>query len=250
MVVGFTMFGAITFLPLFLQTVHLVSPTVSGLQLLPIMAFVLVASISSGRRISATGRYRRFPIAGTILVTVGLYLLSRLGITTPYWQAAIYMAIIGAGMGLTMQVMILATQNSVPIRDLGAATSTVTFFRSIGGSIGVAIFGEIFANRLAAHLPASLAKAGASASHLTPSQLKAMRSSNVVAFNQYLHAFQHALHIVFLAAVPFAAAGVILALMLRESPLRTTAARSMGADAAGGQNMPEAQETATVVSAH
>ena len=110
---GFSMFGVITFLPLFLQTVHGATPTTSGLQMVPIMAAMLTMSIWSGRRISATGRYRPYPIAGTIIMTVGIFLLSRLGITTPYWVAAIYMALVGAGLGLTMQVMVLAVQNSV-----------------------------------------------------------------------------------------------------------------------------------------
>jgi EmrB/QacA subfamily drug resistance transporter len=245
-IVGFSMFGAITFLPLFLQTVHLVSPTMSGLQLLPIMGFVLVASVSSGRRISATGRYRRFPIAGTILVTIGIGLLSQLGVHTPYWQTAIYMAIIGAGLGLTMQVMILAVQNSIDPKDLGVGTSTVTFFRSIGGSLGVAVFGEIFANRLQAQLPAGLSKVGSAATHLTPAQLRAMKHANPVAFDHYLNAFSHALHIVFLAAIPFAAIGIVLALLLREVPLRTTGSLA-GIDAAEGQAMLESAETAPLL---
>jgi EmrB/QacA subfamily drug resistance transporter len=245
-IVGFSMFGAITFLPLLLQTVHLASPTMSGLQMLPIMMLVLVTSVWSGRRISKTGRYRRFPIAGTILVTVGLYLLSRLGIDTPYWQAAIYMAIIGAGMGLTMQVLILAVQNSVDYKDLGTATSSVTFFRSIGGSIGIAVFGEIFANRLAAQLPAALTAHGADATHLTPSQLTAMKAASPEVFSQYLNAFSHALHIVFLAAVPFTALGIVLTLLLREVPLRASHGRGAGMDAADSQAMPAAAETAVI----
>jgi EmrB/QacA subfamily drug resistance transporter len=245
-IIGFSMFGAITFLPLFLQTVHGADATTSGLQMVPIMAAVLTMSVWSGRRISATGRYRRFPIAGTIIVTIGIFLLSRLGVHTPYWKAAIFMAIVGTGMGLTMQVMILAVQNSVSFKELGTATSSVTFFRSIGGSIGVAVFGTIFANRLVASLPPAMRAAGQSSAHFTPAQLKALPAP---AYDAYVQAFNHALHIVFLSAIPFAAMGIVLALMLREVPLRATTGRNAGIAAAETQAMPETAETAEVIAA-
>ncbi|HET7529793.1 MAG TPA: MDR family MFS transporter [Mycobacteriales bacterium] len=243
-VVGFSMFGAITFLPLFLQTVHGAGPTESGLQMVPIMALVLVMSVWSGRRISATGRYRAYPIAGTIIMTFGIFLLSRLGVSTPYWKAAVYMAIVGAGLGLTMQVMVLAVQNSVPFRDLGTATSAATFFRSIGGSIGVAVFGTIYANRLAASLPDSLRHQGGASAHFTPERLKALAAEQPAVFAEYLHAFDHALHVVFLSAVPFAAIGIVLALLLREVPLRNLPHRSAGMEAAESQAMPQTAENA------
>jgi EmrB/QacA subfamily drug resistance transporter len=248
-IVGFSMFGAITFLPLFLQTVHLVSPTLSGIQLLPIMAFVLAMSIWSGRRIAKRGTYRIYPIAGTTILTLGLLGLAEfgIGITTPYWVTAIFMAMIGAGLGLTMQVLVLSVQNSVDYRDLGVATSTVTFFRSIGGSIGVAVFGEIFANRLAAHLAAGgpqLTQLGATVRQLTPEKLRALKSAQPTVFDHFLHAFQPSLHVVFLAAVPFAALGVITVLMLKETPLRRTTGRGPGMDAAESQGMVESAETA------
>jgi EmrB/QacA subfamily drug resistance transporter len=242
-IVGFSMFGAITFLPLFLQTVHGAGPTESGLQMVPIMALVLVMSIWSGRRISATGRYRAYPIAGTIIMTFGIFLLSTMGIETPYWRAAIYMAIVGMGLGLTMQVMVLAVQNSVPFRDLGTATSAATFFRSIGGSVGVAVFGAIYANRLAAALPDDLRRQGGATAHFTPEDLKRLALEQPAVFAQYLHAFDHALHIVFLAAVPFAALGIVLALLLREVPLRN-APHAAGMDAAQSQAMPQSAENA------
>ncbi|MDQ1698016.1 MAG: hypothetical protein QOJ03_3369, partial [Frankiaceae bacterium] len=234
-IVGFSMFGAITFLPLFLQTVHGAGATSSGLQMIPIMAAMLTMSIWSGRRISQTGRYRAYPIAGTIIMTTGIYLLSHLSITTPYWTAAIFMALVGAGLGRTMQVMVLSVQNSVTFKELGTATSAATFFRSIGGSVGVAVFGTIFANRFAAALPSQLRQAGKASTHFTPAQLKALKHTDPTAYAQYLHAFGHALHIVFLAAVPFAALGIVLALMLREVPLRRTTGRGAGMDAAGSQ---------------
>ena len=242
-ITAFSMFGAITFLPLFLQTVHGATPTTSGLQMVPIMAAVLAMSIWSGRRISATGRYRPYPIAGTILTTAGLYLLSHLGASTPYWQAAVYMAILGAGMGLTMQVIILAVQNSVEVKEIGTATSAATFFRSIGGSVGVAVFGTIFANRLTAALPEPLRAAGRASTHFTPEQLAAFKSSQPAVYADYLHAFDSALHIVFLSAVPFAAMAILLALLLREVPLRATAGRGAGMDVAESQAILETPET-------
>ncbi len=236
---GLSMFGAVTFLPLFLQTVQGANPTDSGLQMVPIMAMVLAMSIWSGRRITKTGRYRPYPIAGTIIMTIGVYLLSRIGVSTPYWQAAIFMALVGAGMGLSMQVFVLAVQNSVEFKELGTATSAAAFFRSIGGSIGVAVFGAIFANRTLANLPEVLRAKGQASTHFTPAQLNALPASLHAA---YLDAFAHGLHIVFLAAVPFSALGVILALMLREVPLRATTGRSAGMDAAEGQAIPHAAE--------
>jgi EmrB/QacA subfamily drug resistance transporter len=248
-IVGFSMFGAITFLPLFLQTVHLVSPTLSGIQLLPIMAFVLTMSIWSGRRIAKRGTYRRYPIAGTTILTAGLFGLATwgIGITTSYWTTAVFMAMIGAGLGLTMQVLVLSVQNSVDYRDLGVATSTVTFFRSIGGSIGVAVFGEIFANRLAAHLASggpALTKLGATVHQLTPEKLRALKHAQPAMFDQFLHAFQPALHVVFLASVPFAALCIFIVLMLKETPLRRTTGRGAGMDAAESAGIVESAETA------
>jgi hypothetical protein len=218
--------------------------------LLPIMACMLTFSIWSGRRISKKGTYRIYPIAGTIILTIGLGVLATLGIGlhVPYWHTAIGMALIGTGLGLTMQVLVLSVQNAVDYRDLGVATSAATFFRSIGGSLGVAVFGEIFASRLAASLASSGAQAGqltASAAHLTPAQLKALKVAHPALFNQFLTAFNHSLHIVFLAAVPFAAIGLIFALMLKEVPLRRTTGRGPGVDAADSQAMQEAPETAT-----
>ena len=253
-IVGFAMFGAITFLPFFFQTVHLVSPTLSGIAMLPIMTFVLSMSIWSGRRISKRGKYRIYPIIGTSLLTLGMFLLGEfgIGITTPYWHTAIFMAMIGAGVGLTMQVLVLSVQNSVDYRDLGVATSTATFFRSIGGSMGVAVFGEIFANRLAAHLAsggAALQSLGHAAVHMTPASLKQLKAAQPDLFSRFLHAVQPSLHVVFLSAVPFAALGIIFALLLREVPLRRTTGRSAGIEAAEGTGMVESAETAQAIEA-
>jgi EmrB/QacA subfamily drug resistance transporter len=223
-IIGFSMFGALTFLPLFLQIVHGASATSSGLQLIPIMVFVLVMAIYSGRRISATGTYRRFPIIGTAMTAIALFLLSHLGVHTPFWHTAIYMAILGAGLGLTMQVLLLAAQNSVAYSDLGVATSLATFSRSIGGSIGVAVFGTVFNNRLAVnlakHVPATaLAKLHGASLTANPDKVKHLP----VPIRTGLRiAVSDSLHTVYLAAVPFAVLAFILALLLREVPLRTS----------------------------
>ena len=151
-VVGFSMFGAITFLPQYMQVVKGVSPTISGLRLVPLMAGLLLTSITSGILISRWGRYKVFPILGTALMTVGMYLLSMLGVSTGTLASSVYMFVLGAGIGLVMQVLIIAVQNVVPYEDLGAATSGATFFRSIGGSFGTAVFGAIFSAQLGGNL--------------------------------------------------------------------------------------------------
>src|SRR5262249_45520341 len=152
-VVGLALFGAVTFIPLYLQVVKGHSPTISGLLMTPMMAGVLATSIASGFLIARFGRYRPFPIAGTALATVGLYLLSRLAVDTPTGVAAVYMLIFGLGLGMVMQVLVLAAQNAVDYRLLGVATSGSTLFRQVGGSIRVSLFGAIFSNPLAHALP-------------------------------------------------------------------------------------------------
>jgi hypothetical protein len=235
--VGFAMFGAITFLPLFLQIVHGSSPTSSGLQLLPIMFLLLVTSIGSGRRISVTGRYRRFPIVGTGLMTVGLFLLSTIGVSTPYWHTAIYMAVLGAGLGCVMQVLVLAVQNSVPYSDLGTATSLATFGRSIGGSIGVAVFGTIFSNRLAVNLPKHLPAQALSSLHgaSVTANPAAVKHLPLPVRHGLQLAFSDSLHVVFLAAVPFILFAFAMTWLLREVPLRRTTGPNAGQEAAGSQ---------------
>src|SRR5262249_29687972 len=132
----------------FLQVVQGASATSSGLRLLPLMGGLLVASIGSGRVISQIGRYRAFPIAGTALIGVGMWLLARISASTSYLSVSVGMTVLGVGLGLVMPVLVLAVQNDVEHGDMGAATASTTFFRSIGGSFGIAIFGAIFVNRL------------------------------------------------------------------------------------------------------
>jgi EmrB/QacA subfamily drug resistance transporter len=222
--IGMAMFGAIVFIPLYLQLVYGVSPTSSGLRLLPLMAGLLVSAIASGRAISRVGRYKAFPIAGTAILVVGMYLLSRLGVGTAPWVASVYMIVVGVGIGLVMQVLVLVVQNDVQPQQIGVATSTATFFRSVGGSFGVAIFGTIFATRLGgqlARLPHSVTTRLGSGVHLNPQQAKHLPPA---VHADFLHAFAHALHGVFLWGMALAAVPFVLSWLLREVPLKTTLA--------------------------
>ena len=223
-VVGFAMFGSIAYLPQYMQIVKGDSPTVSGLRLLPLMVGLLTTSIISGRLVTRWGRYRVFPIVGTAVMTVGLYLLSHLGVTTNYWLISLYMLVLGAGIGLSLQVLVVAVQNAVSYTDLGAATGGVTFFRSIGGSFGTAIFGAVFANVLAGnlvtalhglHLPHGLtASSGAS-----PAVLDRLPAAIHLG---YITGYATSLQTVFLVGVPFAALAFALSWTIKDVPLRTT----------------------------
>src|SRR5689334_3079562 len=160
-VVGFAMLGALTFLPTFMQFVDGVSATVSGLHTLPMVAGLLATSMTSGIIVGRTGRYKIFPVAGTAIMTVGFVLLSRMGPDTSTMVQSVYLLVLGAGIGLCMQVLILIVQNTVDFADLGVATSGVTFFRTIGSSFGAAIFGSLFANFLESRVGTALAQSGA-----------------------------------------------------------------------------------------
>ena len=179
-IVGFALFGAVTFLPLYQQTVQGASATNSGLLLLPMMAGMLVTSIAVGRAITKTGRYKAFPVIGGTLMAVGMFLLSLLGVHTTRTTSSIYMVVLGIGMGFLMQTTMLIAQNSVEQRDLGVASSAATFFRSIGGSFGVSLFGAVFAHRLTADVSAHLGKSvaarlsGGGGGRLDPALMKAM----------------------------------------------------------------------------
>jgi EmrB/QacA subfamily drug resistance transporter len=221
-VIGFAMFGAIIFIPLFLQLVYGVSPTSSGLRMLPLMAGLLTASVLSGRTISRIGRYKAFPIAGTGVTAIGMFLLSRLEVGTQPWLASAYMLVVGVGIGLVMQVMVLAVQNDAPASEIGVATATATFFRSMGGSLGVALFGAIFAGRLGSELsslPPDVASRLPHGTNISPDQVHALPA---VVRGDFLHAFVNALQPVFLVGAAIACVAFGLAWLLREVPLRTT----------------------------
>ena len=220
--IGMAMFGAIIFIPLYLQLVYGATPTGSGLRMLPLMAGLLAAAIVSGRVISRIGRYKIFPILGTAILVVGMYLLSRLAVNTTVLVSSLYMLVVGIGIGLVMQVLVLVVQNDARPQEIGVATSTATFFRSVGGSFGVAIFGTIFATRLAdqiKQLPPASARRLAGGVHLTPEQAKHLPRE---VHGDFLNAFSHALHGVFLCGAAMAIVPFALSWLLREVPLRTT----------------------------
>ncbi|MFL5846575.1 MAG: MDR family MFS transporter [Solirubrobacteraceae bacterium] len=219
-VIGLAMFGAIIFIPLFLQLVYGVSPTSSGLRMLPLMGGLLTASIVSGRIIARIGRYKAFPVAGTAVTAIGMFLLSLLKTDTAPWVASAYMLVLGAGLGLTMQVIVLVVQNDAPRRDVGVATSTATFMRSMGGSLGVALFGAIFASRLHSELsslPPAVASKLPGGINVNPEEVHALPT---VVRHDFLLAFVDALSPVFLVGTGLAAAAFVLSLFLKEVPLR------------------------------
>jgi EmrB/QacA subfamily drug resistance transporter len=229
-IVGLALFGSLTFMPMYLQVVKGISPTEAGMTLTPMMGGVLVSSITSGRLISRFGRYRPYPIAGTAIMTLGLGLLATLGRETPVAASVVYMVVLGLGVGLVMQVLVLAAQNAVDYRNLGVATSGATLFRSIGGSIGVSLFGAIFAASLSAGLAATLPAGTSLLAATSPAAIAALAPA---ARSAYLQAFTAALHPVFLYATAVGVLGFALTWLLREVPLRTAAApRSRGGTAA------------------
>ena len=248
-VVGFAMFGAITYLPQYMQVVRGASPTGSGLELLPLMAGLLLTSTLSGILISRWGRYKIFPIIGTALMTAGMYLLSMLGVGTGTLASSAYMFVLGVGIGAVMQVLVIAVQNVVPYSDLGVATSGVTFFRSIGGSFGTAVFGAIFASQLTSNLARYLAgtpiPAGFNVSQgASPAALAKLPPA---VHAGYVHAFAAALHTVFLVAVPIAAVAFALTWLLKEVPLRKAASVPDPAQVVAPTAVPAARDSADEV---
>jgi EmrB/QacA subfamily drug resistance transporter len=219
-IVGLALFGAVTFLPFYFQVVKGYSATTSGLLLTPMMLGLLITSILSGNLITRFGRYKPFPIAGTAVMTLGVFLLSRLTISTPMWQAALYMLILGLGLGMVMQVLVLAVQNAVPYRLLGVATSGSTLFRQIGGSIGVAAFGAIFANELRTQLASRLPGGAHIPTTANPGIVKHLPPA---IHASYVASVAGALRPVFIAAAGFTAFAFVLTWLLREIPLRQTA---------------------------
>jgi EmrB/QacA subfamily drug resistance transporter len=220
-IVGLALFGSITYLPLYLQIVKGGSPTQSGLQLTPLMGGLLVTSVLSGAVITRTGRYRRFPIAGTAVMTVAVLLLARLGVGSPTWVASAYMVLLGLGLGMVMQVLVLAVQNSVDYRFLGVATAGSTMFRQVGGSIGVAAFGAIFTNRLRDELAARLPSGAHVPTVANPAVIRALPPPLHDAF---VGAFAVSLRPVFLVAAAVSLAAFVLTWWLPEVPLRGPAA--------------------------
>ncbi|HEY5302527.1 MAG TPA: MDR family MFS transporter [Acidimicrobiales bacterium] len=223
-VVGFAMFGAMTFLPLYFQDVHGASPTNSGLRLLPMMVGLFSASIIVGQLVVRGWRYRAFPIAGTAVMTIGIGLLGTIGVTTSTLITGIYMLILGVGIGLVMQILITAVQNAVNPADVGAATAGSTFFRSIGGSFGTAVFGAIYTNELPRQLAASVKSSGftgvlPTASQWTPSELRTLPATAIYVIT---HLISSSISHIYLLAIPVGVVALLLSLTLPEVKLRTS----------------------------
>ncbi|MGF1238117.1 MFS transporter [Streptomyces sp. NPDC004690] len=220
LVIGVALFGAASYLPTFLQMVDGASATESGLLMLPMMGGIVGASIVSGQLISHTGRYRLYPLLGGALSAVGMWLLSRLETDTPRLHYSLWMAVLGAGIGLVMPVLVLAVQNSVRPADLGTATSANNYFRQIGGSVGAAVFGTLFAGRLTDALRDRLpARAGAAlpdAESITPQAVRALPAG---LRDAYIQAYADAMPRIFLYLVPVLVLGTVIAFFLKEKPL-------------------------------
>ncbi|AEV75364.1 drug resistance transporter, EmrB/QacA subfamily [Mycolicibacterium rhodesiae NBB3] len=228
-IVGFAMLGALTFLPTFMQFVNGVSATESGMRTLPMVAGMLITSIGSGQIVGRTGRYKVFPVAGTAAMALGFLLLSQMGAATPLWQQSMNLFVLGAGIGLCMQVLILVVQNTSSFSDLGVATSGVTFFRTIGSSFGAAIFGSLFANFLTSRIPGALAASGAPVRAADSPQALHALSPEMAA--PIVDAYADSLGTVFLCGVPVAIVGFVVSLFLKEVRLReieTVSASDLG----------------------
>jgi EmrB/QacA subfamily drug resistance transporter len=230
--VGFAMFGGIIYLPLWLQTVGGASAQNSGLLILPLMAGLMTSSIVSGRLITRTGRYKVFPVVGTATIALGLWLLSTMGIGTGRLESSLYMVVLGLGMGMIIQVMVLAVQNAVEHRDLGTATATESFVRSMGGAFGVAVFGAILTNRLAHNLAVLLPGGGRGVdAGSVAAGPEAIRRLPPQTQSAVIHALANSIHVVFLAAVPLALLAFAVTWLLPERPLRETS--HIGAEGVG-----------------
>ena len=218
---GIAMFGALAFLPQYLQLVHGMSATSSGLMLLPLLVGILTCSIGSGRYITRTGQYRWFPAVGSTLVAVSLGLLSRIGAHTSLVTIGVDILIFGAGLGLFMQVLVIIVQNAVERRDLGVGTSSVTFFRSMGGTIGTSALGAVLTARLATELPRYVPGATGDVGKVIAAP-KIVAALPAAVKEGIFQAYSHALDSVFLAAVPVALVSVVLALFVRSNRLRSS----------------------------
>lgn len=239
-VVGVALFGAASYLPTFLQMVDGATATESGLLMLPMMGGIVGASVVSGQLISRTGRYRVYPILGSAISVVGMWLLSRLETDTPRLEYSIAQAVLGIGIGLIMPVLVLAVQNSVPPADLGAATSANNYFRQIGGSVGAAVFGTLFAGRLADALAVRL-PSGADLpdpESITPQLVHAMEPA---LRDSYIQAYADAMPRIFLYLVPVLALGLFIAFFLKEKPLVSHHSPDSAAESA---SIPGARTTA------
>ncbi|MET8975591.1 MDR family MFS transporter [Streptomyces sp. NPDC004539] len=250
-IVGFAMLGAMTYLPSYLQYVDGDSATVSGVRTLPMVIGLLIASIVSGNVVSQTGKYRVFPIAGSLVMGLGLYLMSLMGPSTGAWLESLYMFVLGAGIGLCMQVLTIAVQNTVEYADLGTATSGVTFFRTLGSSFGTAVFGTIYTNALTPNLRDGVAEAATGAGDAAALAKAATSPAGVHALPAktaapIIGAYADTIQTVFLWTVPVAALGFLVALLLKQVPLRDSA-RAGSTDLGEGFASPSGTDSRRVL---
>ncbi|MFJ4974427.1 MDR family MFS transporter [Streptomyces coeruleorubidus] len=253
-IVGFAMLGALTYLPTYLQYVDGDSATVSGVRTLPMVAGLLIASVFSGSVVSRTGRYRVFPIVGALVMGAGLFLMSLMGPDTGSWLESLYMFVMGTGIGLCMQVLTIAVQNTVDYADLGTATSGVTFFRTLGSSFGTAVFGTIYTNALAPNLREGVARAAQTGGVEPDTVARAATSPDGVhelppaTAAPIIDAYADTLQTVFLWTVPVAALGFLVALFLKQVRLRDTA-RTGSTDMGEGFASPSGADSQRVLEA-
>jgi MFS family permease len=220
------MFGAMIFIPVYLQVVDGMSPTQSGLAMLPMVVGIFTTSIGAGQIMSRTGRYKAFPILGATVVIGSLFLLSTLDVDTPYWYAGLSMFAMGLGLGFTMQVLVVIVQNSVDRADMGVATASVAFFRQMGGSFGTALFGAILSSRLAVHLtdamqdaPAGTPQSAVGSPETMANDVQAIQALPGPLQDLVTGAFSSALHDMFLSAVPLVLVALGVAFFIKEVPL-------------------------------
>ncbi|GMA23372.1 EmrB/QacA family drug resistance transporter [Luteimicrobium album] len=255
-IVGFAMFGALTFIPTFLQVVHGVSATTSGVRMLPMVLGMLLTSIGTGQIISRTGHYKIYPILGMGITAIALWLMSRLGVDSSILEMSAAFLVLGLGLGLVMQVLVLIVQNAVPYEDLGVATAGATFFRSIGGSFGVAVFGSIFSNQLASNVRDALAGTNLP-SGFDPSVIQG--DPHVISQlpadvgRSIIGAYSDSISTVFLYAASIAVIAFVLAWFVKEQPLRKTVAVTDIGEGLGGSptersSLDEIQRSLSVLS--
>ncbi|WP_063001342.1 MDR family MFS transporter [Nocardia mikamii] len=241
-IVGFAMLGAMTYLPAYLQYVNGVSATASGLRTLPLVVGLFTTSIISGQVVGRTGYYKYFPVAGTAVMAVGLYLMSTMGRTTGFWLQSLYMLILGLGIGLAMQVLTIVVQNTVPYQDLGTATSGVTFFRTVGSTFGTAIFGTLYSNQLEPNLRQALTEVPG----VPPAVAQSPQLLHQLPYAQaipIIDAYADTIDYVFRWVVPVAVVGFVVAWFLKQVPLRDSV-RAEAADVGGGFSVPDSPDRA------
>ena len=229
-----TMFAAIIYIPVYLQLVDGMSATRSGVLLLPLMGGMLTTSIVSGRLVTRFGRYKVYPVFGTALMTVGMWLFTRLGATTSLGITSLDMVVFGVGMGMTLQIVVVAVQNAVERRDMGSATSAVSFFRNIGAACGTALLGTVLVSRLGFWLPRVVpAHTGLNLSQSFTITPVALRALHPAVRTGVVDAFVRSLHVVFMVGIPLAGLAFVCALLLKDAPLHDTVSKEPGSGEAG-----------------